>query len=106
MSECRCRVTVCYEIVTPESAANGDFADSGVLFPAQEYSLRDLVGLFRSDIAEYSVWPVEASRSVWAISHTDVDYEDMSEERWTYHCHADATPREVRVWEWALRLAN
>jgi hypothetical protein len=68
--------------------------------------LRDLVELMKEYAAEYSCWPVEPDRNTWVIGHTDTDYEDMSEERETYHCHRDATPQEVRIWEWAIRLAT
>ena len=63
--------SVTYDIVTPESAADGDVADSGYLL--EDCSLRDAIREMDHCLVQPSVWPFDPSYP-W-LSFYEVDGE-------------------------------
>ena len=89
-----------YDVITPESASRGDTAEDGFIYENQEFdSLKDMANEIRNE------GPVEASDSnirphTWYIqSDPDVDYQDGSETRYSWH-PADLTEKEAnKLWD-------
>ena len=100
-------VTKTYEVVTPESAEDGEASDRG---ESDEWagSAREVVEEIRRGWYVYpSLWPVAAAHMTgheWLSSEPAI--EDYStNETWTYHLHiraADGSPlkpaRLLRLW--------
>jgi len=98
------RIRTSYSVTTPESAADGDYAETGwhdeegVTFELDEFDIED--GLTLADIVIkwlHSNGAYEASSSqfhpgVWYTSHSE-DYTDGSDTEYNYHLY-DFTPED------------
>lgn len=97
-----------YEVVTPESAEDGEAADQGFEFQNQEFSFRELVELLREHPQASSSGPV--SEHVWFSSYPDHgsrEYFEEGEERSTaVHFSRENPPRMLKYWSKAARFAS
>lgn len=88
-----------FEIVTPESAEQGDVADSGFIDENAEATFRDMVKLLRG--TEPSNSPADAS--CWYTAYNfDHDYRTGAEESRSYHPADDSARRYMfKAWKTA-----
>lgn len=104
-------VTRCYDVVTPESAEQGDTADSGRVYEHREMSFRDLVRELR-DFQGVSCSPCSESDvrrfpHTWAVQHDgSIDYRTGECRTESLHVECADSPRVARWWAKALRVAG
>jgi len=92
-----------FETVTPESAEEGDFADSGFIYQDRELTFRELVReLQDGGFSEPSCYPIPAGFSPW-VSQADssTNYRTGAETRESLHLADDS---KARYWIKALRM--
>ena len=93
-----------YEIVTEESAENGDFSDSGFINTWEEISFRDLVEKMRNFPNASSSGAVNCR--TWFTSHGEIDYRTGETETRSIHFHHDNSPRLEKYWRKAAAMAR
>lgn len=96
--KCNYLVSRTYSEVTPESAKEGDFSDSGFVYEDSEYDLGDLLRELR-DCSELSVSPAKyADSGTWASTDYYVDdYSTMTERQESVHIrHITGRPLSAR----------
>jgi hypothetical protein len=96
-------VTTTYEIVTPESAENGEAEESGFLSEDIPYGFRELVDAMRG--GDPSSWPRAGARD-WVTHVEDVNYRDGSQESRSLHLSHKNSPRAAKYWILAMRAAG
>lgn len=96
-----------YEVVTPESAEDGEISESGFDQEDAPYTFRELVSAMRCHY-EPSCWPVgnSAPAHVWFTSGADIDFVDGSETRTSIHFSRSNPARKARYWIKAARAAG
>ena len=100
-------ITTCYTIVTPESAEDGYFADSGILSEDIGYSFREIVELIRGK--ECSCWPPSGDTDEWLTEdqgETRKWFELGEREERSFHYPRHNPPRNAKYWRWAFRAAG
>ena len=89
-----------YDVVTEESAEDGETAEDGFVFEFEEFSFRDLVRYLR-------YFPHLSSSIItsntWVSSESEQDY--MTGEYRTEHLHYVGPANKEKYWVKALRLA-
>ena len=93
-----------YEIITEESAAIGDFSDSGFINTWEEISFRDLVKKMRDYPNASSSGAVNCR--TWFTSHGKIDYRTGETETRSIHFHAANSPRLEKYWRKAAAAAR
>jgi len=93
-----------YDIVTEESAMEGDFADSGFVTEREELTFRELVDKLR-DYPEASCSGPVHSRT-WFTSYADQDWRTGESESRSVHFHRDNAPRLEKYWRKAAEIAR
>lgn len=98
----------CYSTITPESSENGDFADTGHVYEAAEFTFRELVRELRDFSSLSCSHPgTSPDASVWACSgYATSDYATGEEREETLHFSRDNAPRLRKYWGKALRAAG
>lgn len=87
--------SVTYMIVTPESAKDGDFAETG--FIVKDVTLREALSEFQNfGYIEASCSPYTPSPHVWFTAQGEQDYRDGSQESRSLHCPNSITPSSHR----------
>lgn len=105
------KVSKTVEVITPESAAEGDSDHdlSGFEWEGREFTFRELVQEMR-DYSELSCWPLteRAAReqAPWITSYPDTDPRTGHETRYSLHLDNGRDPRARRYWAKALRCAG
>jgi hypothetical protein len=98
-----CRVTKIEKEWTAEDLEAGE-SDSEPWVEEDSLELRDIIDKIKW--AEPSCYPLSGDLShVWA-TEAEQDFRTGNETETSWHLHKDATPREKRMWAWALRAAN
>jgi hypothetical protein len=100
-----CNIT--FEIVTPESAADGDAAERGFISEGQPFTFRELVEWMRG--GEPSSWPASGDVSEWVSQsqgETRAYFERGEDETRAIHYSRDNAPRMARYWALAMRAAG
>lgn len=96
------KISKTYEIVTHESAENGDVAESGFVFEDADYSFTELV--YELERGGFT----EPNRSHgcpdWVSTYPQQNYFDGSEK--TYSLHPGKDKRSLRYWEKACRAVG
>jgi hypothetical protein len=96
-----------YEVVTPESAEQGDFADCGFDFEAEPFTFRELVRLIdRDGFCNCSCSPASGSVNEWLSTNPEPDYHDGSETSYALHFDRTNAPRYAKYWAKAIRYAT
>jgi hypothetical protein len=98
-------VNITFEIVTEESAENGETAESGFLAENSEYTFRELVETLRDKFTNASCWPVSASVNTWFTNDPDTDFRTRDVETESIHYSRDNPPKNAKYWEKAIRAA-
>jgi len=101
-------ISRCYSTITPESAENGDFADTGHVYEATPFTFSELVRELRDFYSLSCSHPgPRPCASVWACSGYQVtDYSTGEEREETLHFSRDNAPRLEKYWGKALRAAG
>lgn len=97
-------VSRCYSEVTPESAVDGDFSDTGFVYESREFTFRELVEELRD------FYTLSDSRfsgvGTWACSGFETtDYRTGTEREEMLHFSRDNAPHIHKYWPKALRAA-
>jgi hypothetical protein len=90
-------VSFTYDEITPESAEESDFSDSGFISEREELTFRELVDKFREFSQPSSSGPVDSH--VWFSSgwHT-TDFRTGTEREESMHFHRDNPPHFEKYW--------
>jgi len=94
-------VTRCYEEVTPESAEDGDFSDTGVVYENEPFSFRDLV----SEIRKGGFYR-EGSTEWLTTSHEVTCYRTLTSRAETLHFSRDNPERALKYFNLAVKAAR
>lgn len=94
-----------YELITQESAEQGDAEDRGFEFEDQPFTFRELVDEMRN-YSETSQYPINNVEWTWLTSEPDHDYRSGDETRYSLHYSRDNKPRSLKYWEKAMRKAG
>jgi hypothetical protein len=99
-----------YSIVTPESAEQGDYDETGTMFTQQPFTFRELVDYIeREGFAYASQYPISEAHDtaqVWLENGGTHDYYDGSETYRTLHFDYTNAPHKARYWHLALKAAG
>lgn len=100
-------ITKTYDIVTYESAENGESAESGFVFEDVEYSFRELVDMIeRGGFTNSSCYPPKGDTREWLSNEPDTDYVTGDVETESIHYSDKNKPRAAKYWTKAFRAAN
>lgn len=94
-----------FEVITPESAENGEVAESGFLAESESVTFRELVSLMESH-PNPSCYPPSGDANEWLLSHPSQDYRDRSETTESLHFSRENPPRMAKYWRKAMRAAG
>jgi hypothetical protein len=94
-----------FEVVTPESAEEGEAAESGFLSEGEAVTFRELVSLMR-DHPLPSCYPPRGEAFEWLSSHSETDYRDASERTESLHYDKSNPPSRDKYWRKAMRAAG
>lgn len=94
------KISRTYEVVTEESAEQGDIEDSGFVFKDQPCGFRELIETIKADGFAYP----DSSHGVprWLSSEAEQDYK--TGEWVTYSLHPSHDARSTRYWNKAMWL--
>jgi hypothetical protein len=100
-------VTKTFSVVTPESARDGDFSETGIDFENEPFTFRELVATMKAHY-QPSCYPVSGNIpvNVWFSSGADVDYVDGSETFTSIHFSMNNKPRSEKYWIKAAKAAG
>jgi hypothetical protein len=94
-----------FERVTDESAANGDYEETGFVFQDEAFTFSQLV----HELREYqftSSWPCRGEARDWVTTEDDVDYQTGDYTSYSLHFSHKNNPRAERYWRKALQFAG
>lgn len=94
-----------YSVVTPESAENGEEAESGMLATNEAVTFRELVSIMQ-DHPVPSCWPAGGSTYEWLSCHPEHDYRDCSDETRSIHFSRENKPDAAKYWRKAMIAAG
>ena len=100
-----CNIT--FEIVTPESAADGEAAERGFISECTPFTFRELVEWMRG--GEASSWPARGCTREWVSKsegETRAYFERGEDETRSIHYACENPPRMARYWRLAMRAAG
>ena len=98
-------ISCTFEVVTPESAEEGEVADSGFLVESEPVTFRELVSIMR-DYPNPSCYPPSGDSGEWLSSHPSQDCRDCSETTESLHFSRENPPRMVKYWRKAMLAAG
>lgn len=92
--------------VTPESAENGDFSDSGFIAEDEQVSFTELVNLM-NECNEPSYSPNEGDINTWySTSFYTTDYSTGTDRQESIHYSRNNTPNCAKYWKLAVKIAG
>ena len=94
-----------FEVVTPESAEDGEAEESGFLVEGEAVTFRELVSLMR-DHPLASSSPCAGSRWDWLSSHSETDYRDCSSRTESLHFDKSNPLAKDKYWRKAMIAAG
>lgn len=94
-----------FEIITPESAEDGESAESGFLVESEPVTFRELVSLMESH-PNPSCYPPSGDSSEWLSSYPSQDFRDCSETTESLHFSRENPPRRAKYWRKAMLAAG
>lgn len=90
-----------YSIVTPESAENGDIAESGFVFERKPCTFKELVHLMWAH-RNPSCWPCTGDPATWLSGEPETDYETGEETTESIHYARGQPAHNARYWRLAM----
>jgi hypothetical protein len=94
-----------FERVTDESAANGDYEETGFVFQDEAFTFSQLVHELR-EYCHPSSYPFTGSARDWITTEPDVDYQTGDYTSYSLHFSHKNHPRAERYWRKALQCAG
>lgn len=94
-----------FEVVTPESAEEGEVAESGFLAESESVTFKELVSIMR-DYPNPSCYPPSGDSGEWLSSYPSQDFRDCSETTESLHFSRENPPRRLKYWRKAMRAAG
>lgn len=94
-----------FDVVTPESAEEGESAESGFLVESESVTFRELVSLMKSH-PNPSCYPARGADYEWLSSYPETDYQDASERTESLHFDRENPPRLIKYWRKAMVCAG
>jgi len=94
-----------FEVVTPESAEDGEATESGFLSEGEAVTFRELVSLMRGHPLP-SCYPARGEAFEWLSSHSETDYRDCSNRTESLHLDRSNHPRTLKYWRKAMIAAG
>ena len=93
-----------FQIITEESAKNGEASENGFEFQDGEYSFRELV----KELKEYNELSCshDHDRNTWVTQYGDMDLHSGDYTNYSLHFSRNNPARKEKYWIKALRLAN
>lgn len=93
---------------TPESAAIGDFSDTGFITEREEVTFRELVELMKEHLnCSSSGTNYTPTINDWFSTHWHVtDYATNTDREESIHFHRDNTPNAEKYWKLARKFAD
>ena len=95
-----------FEVVTHDSAENGEVEDAGFSAVGESYTFRELVSLLKSIYIHPSQSPVTRSSRIWFTSEAEQDYMTGEYRSESIHYSADNPNRKAKYWIKAMRCAG
>ena len=96
-------VHITYKIITPESAENGEAAESGFVSEDLPLTFRELV--CELELRREPSCSGAPDTGTWFTSYPDPDYQTGSEETTSIHYSRANKPRSAKYWAKAARVA-
>ena len=90
-----------FDVVTPESAEDGESAESGFLVESESVTFRELVSLMKSH-PNPSCYPPSGKAYEWLSTYPETDYRDASERTESLHFDRENSPRLTKYWRKAM----
>jgi hypothetical protein len=100
-------ITTCFSTVTPESAEDGEAAESGFLSQDEPTTFRDLVSLLKHGTP--SAWPASGGVNEWVSQDQGETWEyfELGERtEHTFHFSRSNPARKVKYWALAFKAAG
>jgi len=94
-----------FDVITPESAEDGESAESGFLAESESVTFRELVSLMRAHPVA-SCYPPSGEAFEWLSSYPETDYRDASERTEALHYGHKNPSRNAKYWRKAMRAAG
>lgn len=95
-----------FDETTPESAANGEWSNSGFIAENEVCTFRELVAHMKSH-RECSCGPASADWNAWFSSGFEIeDYGTMTERQTSIHLSRDNKEHALRYWRLAAIVAG
>lgn len=94
-----------YEVITEESAEQGEAEERGFEFEDVEYSFRELVELMR-ECGEASSKPSSGSIYEWLTCYGDMDMHDGSYTNYSLHYSRNNPDKNSKYWRLAMIAAG
>lgn len=92
--------------ITPESAENAEFSDSGYISQKEAVTFSELVRLMQAH-NNASTYPNNGSTDIWySTGYYIDDYTTGTETEESMHFHPDNTPNVAKYWKWAAKCAG
>lgn len=91
-----------YQVVSPESAEFGDFADQGFEYQDKELTLRELVDELDGYFELSNTYCID--ENTWVTSEAEQDYSTGDYTTYSLHLSHNSTDRQKRIWIAALNF--
>ena len=95
-----------YEVVTEESAENGEIEESGFSAQNEPVSFRELVDMLKGEFIHASQSPVSRSTHVWFTSESEQDYMTGQYRSESIHFSRENPSRKAKYWIKAMQCAG
>ena len=94
-----------YQIVTQESAEQGEVAEQGFLYEDSEYSFKELVEIMQ-EYRNGSCYPMNGSAFEWLSNDSEEDYSTGDIETQSIHYSRNNNARSLKYWRKAMIVAG
>ena len=99
------KISKTFEVVTEESAQDGEAAERGFVFEERPYTFRELVREMEG-FPECSDRPASGRVGEWLTSYAEQDYRTGAYESESIHFCRSNPPRLAKYWRKAMRAAG
>lgn len=98
-------VSKTYEVITQESAQDGDADECGFVYEDCEMSFKELVDTMR-EYSEPSCSPCKGDIYTWLTQHGEMDYETGDHENFSLHYSRKNASKNAKYWKLAMIAAG
>lgn len=93
-----------YEIITEESAENGDAEERGFCWEDSPCEFKEVIDYLRG--AHASQWPITNLESVWFTHYGEMDYVSGEYENVSFHYSKQNPGKNLKHWKAAIVAAG